>query len=282
MRELLEILSREDLDPDDLEARDPEFIARYALPALVALRERYFRSEYEGAEYFPTEGPAIGISNHNGGPILADCWVMISYYWTLFGVERPAYAMVHDAVFRLPLLRNFLIKVGALRASRKNAEKVLDRGGVVLIFPGGELDCLRSFWRRHTIDFHGRSGFIELAMKRGVPVVPVVNVGGHETAVTLFSSRALARWTGLQKLTRVRTVPLSIGLPWGIWATGFVPFLPLPAKFSYKVGKPFYFRKDPAGCDDPEKVRRAYVAITDSMQDIMDELASRRRFPVIG
>src|SRR5262245_19992383 len=73
--------------------------------------------------------------------------------------------MVHDAPLRVPLLRSFLIKkVGGLRASSENAEKVLGLGAPLLIYPGGELDCLKSFWRRHTVDFHGRTGFIELAL----------------------------------------------------------------------------------------------------------------------
>jgi 1-acyl-sn-glycerol-3-phosphate acyltransferase len=276
------MLPEEELDANDPDSRDPDFIRNYGLPAVEFLRENYFRTTYEGHENIPESGPLMVVSNHSGGPILPDCWVMLSIYWKLFGVERPAYAMVHDVAFRVPVVREVLLKLGALRASKENAEKVLDRGGVLLVFPGGELDCYRTYWRRNEVNFFGRTGFIRMAMRRGVDIVPVVNVGGHETAFTLLSSERLARWSGLQKLTRIKTVPVTVGLPWGIWPTGFLPFLPLPAKFAYKAGKPFRFRSDAKLYEDERVVQRAYVGIVDSMQDMVDELASRRRLPVIG
>jgi 1-acyl-sn-glycerol-3-phosphate acyltransferase len=275
-------LAAADLDPDDPTGRDPELIRRFALPLLGAIQRYYFRSEVEGIEHVPKQGPFIAIANHNGGPILPDLWVMVSYWWSTFGVDQPAYALVHDAAFRIPMLRNLLVKLGGLRACRENAEKVLDMGGILMIYPGGELDCLRSFSRRHIIDFHGRTGFIELAMRRGIPLLPVVNAGGHEVYITLFSSRLLARLSGIERLTRVKTVPVNLGLPWGIWATGFVPFLPLPAKLVYKVGKPIHFRRSEKLARNELAVRRAYLKITDEMQGMLDHLASKRRFPIIG
>jgi 1-acyl-sn-glycerol-3-phosphate acyltransferase len=270
-----------DVDPSEPAGRDPEFIRAVALPLLNALRT-YFRAEIEGVENFPREGPFIAVANHNGGPLLPDCWVLASFWWSALGPERPAYAMVHDVPLRVPLLRSFLIKVGGLRASSENAEKVLGLGAPLLIYPGGELDCLKSFRRRHTVDFHGRTGFIELALKLGVPIVPVVNVGGHEVYVTVFSSQRLARWSGMSWLTRVKTVPLTLGLPWGIWLTGFMPYLPLPSKFVYRVGRPIGLGHDPDGARDRRVVRKAYARITGVMQEMMDQLVSRRRLPVIG
>src|SRR5262249_15485363 len=157
----------------------------------------------------------------------------------------------HDAALRVPLLRTFLVKVGGLRASPGNAEKVLGLGAPLLVYPGGELDCLKSFWRRHTVDFHGRTGFIEMALRLGVPILPVVNVGGHEVYFTVVSSQRLARWTGLSRLTRVKTVPLTLGLPWGIWLTGFMPYLPpavevrLPRRHAHRA------RTRPGRCSRP-------------------------------
>lgn len=279
--QLADFLSH-DVDPSDSASRDPEFIRTFALPAFDALRTYYFRSEIEGVENVPRQGPFIAVANHNGGPLLPDCWVLVSYWWSALGPERPAYAMVHDAALRVPLLRTFLVKVGGLRASPGNAEKVLRLGAPLLVYPGGELDCLKSFWRRHTVDFHGRTGFIEMALRLGVPILPVVNVGGHEVYFTVVSSQRLARWTGLSRLTRVKTVPLTLGLPWGIWLTGFMPYLPLPSKFVYRVGTPIELGNDPDAARDRRVVRTAYARITGVMQDMLDELVGQRRLPVIG
>jgi 1-acyl-sn-glycerol-3-phosphate acyltransferase len=280
-RSIEELLSVQ-LDPDDPWGRDPEFIRDYAAPLLDFVGRYYFRTESHGVENVPREGPFITIANHNGGPILPDAWIMIAYWWKVFGAEMPSYAMVHDAVFRIPGLRNALVKLGALRASMENASKVLDMGGVLLIYPGGERDCLRSFWQRNRIDFHGRTGFVKLALEHGVPILPVVNIGGHEVYFTLFSSPLLARWTGLERLTRVKTLPVNLGLPWGIWATGLLPYLPLPSKLVYKVGKPVYLPKDPKLAKNRRFVRQVYDEVTGTMQKMLDELAQRRRFPVLG
>ncbi len=271
-----------DVDTSDLGNRDPEFIRRVALPLFDALRVHYFRAEIDGVEHVPRSGPFIAVANHNGGPLLPDCWVLAAYWWSLLGVERPAYAMVHDAALGIPLLRDLLGKVGGLRASRENAAKVLGQGAPLLIYPGGELDCLKSFWRRHTIDFHGRTGFVELALEHGVPIVPVVDVGGHEVYFTLLSSQRLARWTGMARWTRVKTLPLNVGLPWGVWLTGFVPYLPLPAKFVYRVGPPITLGHDPGAARDQRAVRLAYDRVTRIMQAMMDGLARERRLPVFG
>ncbi len=278
MQELIDQLS-EDLDPDDPAGRDPEFIRRYGIPLTLALR-RYFRADVEGLEHIPREGPVVVVANHNGGPILPDAWVALSYYWTQFSMDRPAHALVHDTLMRVPYLRNFVIKLGALRACRANAERVLAAGGVLLIYPGGDLDCFRSFSQRNRVDFFGRTGFIEMAIRHDAPLVPFVNAGGHETAITLHSSRALARWTGLERWLRMKTVPISLGLPWGLWV-GPWPFVPLPAKFDFRVGKPYHFRPDAALEDDPEALGRAYLAIRNDMQDMLDDLARRRR-PILG
>ncbi len=278
---LADLLARP-VDTSDPAARDPEFIRTVALPLFTALRVHYFRAEIEGAEHVPDHGPFIVVANHNGGPILPDVWVLAGYWWSLYGVDRPSYAMVHDAALSIPLLRTFLMKVGGLRASRENAAKVLRQGAPVLIYPGGELDCLKSFWRRHTIDFHGRAGFVRLALEHGVPIVPLVNVGGHEVYITLFSSERLARWTGLSRCTHVKTVPVNLGLPWGVWATGLVPFLPLPAKFAYRVGPPIALGHDPEAARDERVVKHAYDRVTGVMQEMLDGLAARRRLPVFG
>lgn len=282
MRNVLEELARDDLDPSDLSGRDPEFIERYAQPFCTWLRSAYFRTEHEGLENLPRERPFIVVSIHSGGPMLPDVWPMLATWWNLYSPEAPAYALVHDAAFRVPFVRNALIKVGALRASRDNAEKVLRAGGMLGILPGGDTEALRSFWNRNRVDLRGHTFFVELALRYGVPVVPVVNVGGHEVYFTLLSSRRLARWTRIERLTRVKTVPITVGLPWGIWPGGFLPYLPLPSKISYRVGEPFHFSHDPELARDADYVRKRADEIEDAMQAMVDDLAARRRFPVIG
>jgi 1-acyl-sn-glycerol-3-phosphate acyltransferase len=279
---ILDLMSGPDLDPDDLSGRDPQFIRKVGQPFCDWLRKSYFRAEVDGIEHVPRNGSFIAVANHSGGPLLPDVWLMVSYFWELFGVDSPSYALVHDAAFHVPVVRNLLVRIGALRASRRNAEKVLEAGGVLLITPGGDLEALRSFWVRNRLELGGRSTFVELALRYGVPVLPVVNVGAHEVYFTLFSSRTLAKLTGLERLTRVKTIPLNIGLPWGMWLTGFLPYLPLPAKVSFMVAEPVRFPKSALLAANGDAVQHGFVRISATMQGMLDRLAARRRFPVIG
>jgi long-chain acyl-CoA synthetase len=277
---VLELFTKR-MDPSDPANRDPVFI-RMVAPPLDFIGRWYFRAEGEDTENLPASGAFIAVGNHNGGPLLPDEWMLLAYAATVVGAERPTYALVHDFGFRIPLVNNFLMKIGCLRARPANAAKALALGAGVLIYPGGELDAFRSFWKRNTIDFHGRTGFIQLSYRLGVPIVPIVNIGGHEVYLTVFSSRWLAQWSGIEWLTGIKTVPLTIGLPWGIWLTGFLPYLPLPSKFVYKVGAPIDLEPDPALADDAEAVGHTYHRVIGVMQDMLDDLARRRRFPVLG
>jgi 1-acyl-sn-glycerol-3-phosphate acyltransferase len=190
--------------------------------------------------------------------------------------------MVHDIVFRIPVVNNLLMKVGALPARPEYAERALQSGALLLVYPGGELDCLRPFADRHRVDFFGHTGFVKIAMRQGVPIVPLANAGGHEVYFTLFSSRALARWTGIEALTRVKTIPLHVGWPWGVWVGGFLPYIPFPAKLSYKLGEAIPFARDPARARDTAAVRSAYDRVVLKVQGLVNDLAARRRLPVLG
>jgi len=99
--------------------------------------------------------------------MLPDVFAMISHWWKIFGVEKPGYAMVHDVAFKVPVIRNLLIRIGALRASRANASRVLELGGVVVAYPGGTAEALRSFRNRNRIDFGRHTGFTEVALEHG-------------------------------------------------------------------------------------------------------------------
>src|SRR5207302_8154706 len=93
------------------------------------------------------------------------------------------------AVPWLASLRRF----GTVAASPSNAKEALDSGAALLVYPGGDYDVHRRTWLGNRVDFGGRKGFIRLALEQGVPIVPVVSVGGQETALFLTRGEGLAR-----------------------------------------------------------------------------------------
>jgi len=269
-------------DADNPAVRDVEFIRSWAAPTLDLVSQYYFRCEFRGVENVPRQRNFMCVANHSGGPLLPDVFMLVSQWWKLFGAETPAYAMIHDLPFRIPILRDTLIRMGGLRASRENGERVLRGGGTLLAYPGGEQEVMRSYRNRNAIDFRGRTGFIRLALQTGVPILPVVGIGGHEVYLTVFSSQAIARLLRLDRLLGIRTFTINAGLPWGVWLTSLLPYWPLPAKLVFQVGKPFHLPQDPARAQDPAFVAGIYTEITREMQRIADTLARERRLPVAG
>ena len=124
-----------------------------------------------------------------------------------------------------------------MEADRETAEGILRGGGVLIDFPGGDFDVFRPWRDRNHIDFNGRLGFIRLALRTGVPVVPAVSIGAHETVVVLARGERLARTLGIDRLFRIKVMPLVLGPPWGV-VPGGIPTLPLPAKITVELGDP--------------------------------------------
>ena len=166
-----------------------------------------------------------------------------------------------------------------MSASPGNAEKALAAGAAVLVYPGGDWETHRPSWEGNKIDFAGRKGFIRLALEAGVPIVPVVSIGGQETALFLSRGAGLAKALRLDKLARLKVLPISIAAPWGLNIGDFAGHLPLPAKITIEVLPAIDLEREFG--PDPN-VDEIYAQVTAQMQEALDGLAAERRFPVIG
>ena len=109
----------------------------------------------------------------------------------------------------------FLRKYGTVAANPANAAKALESGAALLVYPGGDYEVHRPTWESGRVDFDGRKGFLRLALKHDVPIVPVVSVGGQETALFLTRGEGLARLLRLDRMFRLKVLPISLALPWG-------------------------------------------------------------------
>lgn len=261
----------------DLHERDPDYL-RDNLPWLWLLASFYFRAEVRGLERIPAQGPVLLVGNHSGGNMTPDTFCFVLAFSTFFGVERRFFQLAHNLVVAWPGLGR-LRKAGTIAASRENAERALDSGSVLLDYPGGDYEVHRPSWESPKVDFGGRKGFINLAISRNVPVVPVVSIGGQETALFLSRGERLARLLRLDRSARLKVLPISIALPWGLNIGDLAGHLPLPAKITTQVLEPIDLR-DEFG-EDPD-IDAAYKEILARMQRALDVLAAERRLPVIG
>ena len=255
----------------DLDQRDPDYI-RDQLPGLWMLASLYFRADVRGLHRIPAEGPVLLVGNHSGGNVPPDTFVFTLAFCSYFGVERPFYQLAHNLVAIYPLLRG-LRKFGTVAASPDNARLALESGAAVLVYPGGDYEVYRPSWQRHVVELGGRKGFVRLARETAVPIVPVASVGGQETALFLGREQWLARLLMLDKVLRLKSVPISVALPWGVNITDWLGHIPLPAKIVIEVQEPIEVDRDD---------QAVYDKVVASLQAGVDRLAARRRFPVIG
>ena len=261
----------------DLDERDSDYI-REQLPWMWMLASVWFRGEVRGLGNIPDSGPVLLVGNHSGGNLTPDTGIFTLAFTTFFGVERRFYQLAHNLVLALPTL-SWLRKFGTVAASHDNAREALDSGAALLVYPGGDYEVHRPSWESGKIDFGGRKGFIQLALDRDVPVVPVVSIGGQETSLFLTRGERLARLLMVDRLARLKVLPISIGLPWGLNVGDMLGHIPLPAKITIETLPAIDLRKEFG--PDPD-VQEVYDHLIRLMQDTLDALASERRFPVIG
>jgi 1-acyl-sn-glycerol-3-phosphate acyltransferase len=268
-------LNASDIEPTEISKWDPGFTER-VMGWIRPLIKGYHRAEVRGLESFPPGG-ALVVSNHSGGLFPMDVPVFATGFYEKFGYDRPVYTLSHDMLFNGPQ-GDFLIRTGFIRANHENADEALRSGGVVVVFPGGDYDVYRPTLSENVIDFDGRTGYVRAALNAGVPIVPAVSIGGQESQLYLTRGMGLAKALRLDKLMRVKILPISVGFPFGLSAV--VPVnLPLPTKIVMQVLDPIDVT---AEFGDQPDIDAVDAHVRRVMQKALDGLAKERRLPVIG
>jgi 1-acyl-sn-glycerol-3-phosphate acyltransferase len=267
---------RRTLDGNDIEKWDPEYIRR-VLPLWQAVMSTYFRGEVRGLDNIPEDGPSLLVGNHSGGTMIADTFVFATEFYSHFSPYRRFHQLAHDIAARTP--GTGISRWGTVAASHDNARKAFDKGAPVLVYPGGDYETFRPSWHSDQIEFGGRKGFIKLALERGVPIVPVVAVGGQETALFLTRGERAARFTRWADLTRIKVLPVALAPPFGISLLDLPTRIPLPAKITVEVLPPIDLKKRFGPNPDYDEV---YEGVTGDMQETLSDLQEERTVPVVG
>lgn len=259
----------------DLDQRDADYI-REQLPGLWLLASLYFRADVRGLSRIPSDGPVLLVGNHSGGNVPPDTFVFTLAFCSYFGVERPFYQLAHNLVVSAPPLAS-LRKFGTVAANHDNARLALESGAALLVYPGGDYEVFRPFWERNKVDFGGRKGYVKLAREAGVPIVPIASVGGQESVLFLSRGQWLAKLLRVDKLLRLKSVPIALAPPWGLVISDLYGHIPLPAKIVVEALDPIDVADIEAGDDDV-----IHDKVEGALQAAVDRLAAERRFPVIG
>ncbi|HTX29873.1 MAG TPA: lysophospholipid acyltransferase family protein [Solirubrobacteraceae bacterium] len=240
----------------------------------------WFRMDVEGWEHLPPP-PALFIGIHSGGPFPWDAWTVGVQWWRHFGRERPLHGTAHDALMATPVVGAYFRRMGCLPARADSITAALAAGRDVALWPGGERDSFRAWSQRDEAILAGRSGFIKLAIRTGVPIVPIATVGGPDAMPVLATGRRLAKAFQLDKVARLKMFPIALQAPWGI-SPALLPEVPLPTKIRTAFQEPIEIDPDPERAEDDDYIQDRYDVVQDSIQAGMDTLARRRRLPLFG
>jgi 1-acyl-sn-glycerol-3-phosphate acyltransferase len=228
----------------------------------------WFRAEWEGLEKIPRTGGALLVANH-AGAIPSDAPVI------MHGIEselhRPVYGMA-DYFFRsAPYMGTMWARVGGVPAHPDNALRLLrDQGQLALVFPEGTKGPSKTYTDRYRLRRFGRGGFVEIAMRAGVPVIPIAVVGAEESMPIIM---------------RLPSVAKALGVPYVPITANMLAFGPLglllyfPAKFKLRVLDPVTFDVPPGQerysksrvMDEAEKIR---MHLQETLYDMLRERRS--------
>jgi 1-acyl-sn-glycerol-3-phosphate acyltransferase len=165
-----------------------------------------------------------------------------------------------DYLFRtIPVVGTMWSRTGGVPAHPENAYRLLrEQHQLALVFPEGSKGPGKLYRNRYRLRRFGRGGFVEIAMRAGVPIVPIAVVGAEESMPILWKSGALAKLTGLPY------VPLTVNqLIFGP-VLGTVAWL--PAKFKLQVLDPVTFDVP------PDQERYSKSRIMDEAENIRVQL----------
>jgi 1-acyl-sn-glycerol-3-phosphate acyltransferase len=204
----------------------------------------WFRAEWDGLEHIPRHGGALLVANH-AGAIPADAPVIMHGVETELG--RPVYGLAEFLFRDVPVIGTLWSRTGGVTAHPENAYRLLhDDRQLVLVFPEGVKGTGKLYRDRYQLRRFGRGGFVEIAMRSGVPVVPIAVVGAEESMPVVWKSPRLA------KLLGVPYVPVTVNmLMFG--PLGLVAYF--PSKFKLRVLPPVHFDVEP----DQERYSRSRV-----------------------
>ncbi|MDQ1397322.1 MAG: hypothetical protein QOG64_2581 [Acidimicrobiaceae bacterium] len=217
---------------------------------------QWFRAEWEGLEKIPTSGGALLVANH-AAAIPSDAPVIMHGIET--ELQRPVYGLADHLFKSLPVVGTMWSRAGGVAAHPENAYRLLrEQNQLVLVFPEGGKGPGKTYAERYRLRRFGRGGFVEIAMRAGVPIVPIAVVGAEESMPILVKVPALAK---------------ALGLPYFPITANQLVFGPLlgaiayfPAKFKLRVLDPVTFDVP------PDQERYSKSRIMEEAEDIRVQL----------
>jgi 1-acyl-sn-glycerol-3-phosphate acyltransferase len=237
------------------------------LPFFEFLYEKYFRVEVHGAQHVPPSGRCLLVANHSGTLPLDGVMLRIAVRRE-HTQHRGVRWLAEDGIFHFPFLGSFTNRMGAVRACQENAERLLEHGALVAVFPEGMKGIGKLFRERYRLQRFGRGGFVKLCLRTRTPIVPVAIIGGEETNPMLSRVEYLTKAIGIPYLPVTPTFPLL----------GPAGLIPAPTKWKIFFGRMLDLEGYGAeAADDEILVGRLTEHVRGEIQGMLDHALRERR-----
>jgi 1-acyl-sn-glycerol-3-phosphate acyltransferase len=208
---------------------DPDLVEHVLAPLLRPLYRHWWRVEVRGLEHVPDEGPALVVGNH-AGTLPFDAMMVQLALLDEHPARRSLRVLAADLAFTLPVVAPLARKSGNTLACAEDAERLLEAGELVGVFPEGYKGLGKPYRDRYRLQRFGRGGFVGVALRTGAPIVPVAVVGSEEIYPMVLNLRRVARLFGFPYFPVTPTFPVlgplgAIPLP-SKWVIEFCPPIP--------------------------------------------------------
>ena len=222
VEEALEFLRRRLLGEYTVDefGHDPDLVEHVLAPLLRPLYRHWWRVEVRGLEHVPEEGPALVVGNH-AGTLPFDAMMVSLALLDEHPARRSLRVLAADLAFTLPVVAPLARKSGNTLACAEDAERLLEAGELVGVFPEGYKGLGKPYRERYRLQRFGRGGFVGVALRTGAPIVPVALVGSEEIYPMVLNLRRVARLLGFPYFPVTPTFP----------ALGPLGAIPLPSKW---------------------------------------------------
>ena len=194
----------------------------------------WFRVEWQGLEKIPTTGGALLIANH-AGAIPSDAPGHHARHRAGAGPPRiwaRRLLLPHDASRRHDLVPHRR----RARSSRQRLSIAARPAQLALVFPEGTKATSKTYADRYRLRRFGRGGFVEIAMRSGVPVIPIAVIGAEESMPIVFRIGGLAKALKLPYFPVTANALLMGPLGYAVY---------FPAKMKFRVLDPINFDVEP-------------------------------------
>ena len=247
---------------------DAELTDTVFQPLLRLLYREWFRTEVFGIEHVPEDSAGLVVGNHSG-TVAVDALMLSVAIHDRHPLRRHLRLLGADLVFRAPVLSELARKSGATVACNPDAERLMNSGELVGVFPEGFKGIGKRFADRYKLQRFGRGGFVSAALRTGTPIVPVAIVGAEEIYPIIADIKPLARLLGLPYF------PITPTFPW----LGPLGMIPLPSKWMIQFCPPIPTAHLTDHADDPMVVYNLADQVRETIQATLLELLEKRPDP---